>query len=62
MVFAWPTSFGTPAFVVNGLPNTAFTLISSAFSFTNANGYVNTYDVWISNTAQNSPIASFQIN
>jgi hypothetical protein len=62
LVFAWPTSFGTPAFVVNGLPNTAFTLISSAFSFTNANGYVNTYDVWISNTAQNSPIASFQIN
>lgn len=61
LVFAWPTSFGNPTFTVNGLPNTAWTKIGNAISFTNAYGYVNTYDVWISNTAQNSPIALFSI-
>lgn len=62
LVFAWPTTFGTPSFVINGLPSTAWTKINNSFAFTNANGYVNNYDVWISNTIQNSPIISFQIN
>ena len=62
LVFAWPTSYGTPAFTVNGLPNTAFTKIGNAVSHTNMHGYTVSYDVWISNTAQNSPIASFIIS
>ena len=62
LVFAWPTSFGSPSFTVNGLPNTAWTKISSSISFTNMNGYVENYDIWISNTAQNSPIAGFVIS
>jgi hypothetical protein len=62
LVFAWPSSYGTPTFTINGLPNTAWTKIGSSISFTNMNSYVNTYDVWISNTAQNSPITSFVIS
>ena len=64
LVFAWPASFGTPAFTINGLPNTAFTKIGSAVTHVNMFGYTNPsgYDVWISNTAQNSPIASFVIS
>lgn len=62
LAFAWPTSFGTPTFTINGLPNTAFTKISSSISFTNMYGYTTNYDVWLSNTAQNSPIASFVIS
>jgi hypothetical protein len=56
LLFAWPTSFGTPSFSVNGLPNTAFTKLKSGFTFTNFYGYQNSYDVWISNTLQGSPL------
>ena len=62
LAFAWPTSFGTPAFVINGLPNTAFTKVQGPYTFTNQYGYTASYDVWMSNTAQNSPITLFQIN
>jgi len=62
LAFAWPTSFGTPSFTINGLPNTAFTKISSSISFTNMHSYTTNYDVWLSNTAQNSPITSFVIS
>lgn len=62
LVFAWPTSFGTPTFTINGLPNTAFTKLGSPVSFTNMFGYTTNYDIWLSNTAQNSPIASFVIS
>jgi hypothetical protein len=62
LVFAWPSSYGTPTFTINGLPNTAWTKIGSSISFTNMFSYVTTYDVWISNTAQNSPITSFVIS
>jgi len=62
LVFAWPTSFGTPAFVVNNLPNTAFTKVNNAYAFTNQFGYITNYDVWMSNTQYNSPVALFQIN
>jgi len=62
LVFAWPTTFGTPTFVINGLPNSAWTKINNAYAFTNTFGYVTNYDVWISNTPQFSPITLFQIN
>ena len=62
LVFAWPSSYGTPTFTINNLPNTAWTKIGSSISFTNMHSYVNTYDVWISNTAQNSPISLFVIS
>jgi hypothetical protein len=62
LFFAWPTSFGNPTFVINGLPNTAWTKIGDTISFTNSQGFVHTYDVWISDTAQNSPIITFIIN
>jgi hypothetical protein len=61
LCWAFPTAFGTPKFTVNGLPNTAFTKINSAFSFVNSFGYTAQYDVWVSNTTQNSPIDKFQI-
>lgn len=62
LVFAWPTSFGTPTFVINGLPNTAWTKVNNNYTFTNVYGYTASYDVWMSNTPQFSPITSFQIN
>jgi hypothetical protein len=62
LVFAWPSSYGEPSFTINGLPNTAFTKIGNAVSHTNMNSYTINYDVWISNTAQNSAIASFIIS
>lgn len=62
LAFAWPTAWGNPSFVVNNLPTTAFTKVNSAFAFTNVYGYTINYDVWMSNTQQNSPLALFQIN
>jgi hypothetical protein len=59
LIFAWPSSVPgstLPTFTVNGLPNTAFTSIQSAWSFTNYWGFVSNYEVWISNTIQNSPL------
>jgi hypothetical protein len=57
LIFAWPTAFGTPAFTVNNLPNTAYTKVKSNFVFTNELGFSGTnYDVWVSNTLQNSPL------
>ena len=59
LVFAWPSSFSnsqTPNFNVNGLPNTAFTRIRNNSPFTNLFGYTTNYEVWISNTLQNSPL------
>lgn len=58
LCFAWPTLFGTPTFVINGLTNTAFTKVRGSSylnTFSNEYGFsgVN-YDVWISNTAYNS--------
>lgn len=61
LVFAHPTIFGTaPTFLVNGLPNSAFTKLRSS-SFVTDTGISVPYDVWISNTAQNSPINLFSI-
>ena len=62
LIFAWPSSFGsTPTFIINGLNSSAFTKVLSSWSFTNYYGYVESYDVWISNTKQNSSVATLQI-
>lgn len=56
LVFAFPSVFGTPSFVVNNLKNTAFTKVRSNSVFVNEYGFSGvSYDVWISNTAYNSP-------
>jgi hypothetical protein len=53
LIFAHPTIFGSsPTFVVNNLPNTAFTKVKS-YSFVNESGFSISYDVWVSNTAYN---------
>ena len=59
LLFAWPSSVPTatsPAFTVFGLQNTAFTNLKTGWSFTNIYGVVTNYEVWITNTAQNSPL------
>ena len=59
LIFAWPSSVPVstlPTFTVNGLPNTAFTSVQSAWSFTNYWGFVSNYEVWVSDTIQNSPL------
>lgn len=60
LIFAWPsnmTGATSPIFTVNGLPNTAFTSIETGWVFTNGNGFSGSnYEVWVSNTIQNSPI------
>lgn len=62
LIFAHPTVFGgSPTFKVNGLPNTAFTKVWDTLPLTTEFGLTVNYDVWISNTAQNSPIALFEI-
>jgi hypothetical protein len=45
--FAYPASFGTASFTVNGLPNTAWTLVTRAF--VNASGYSESYNIYRSN-------------
>jgi hypothetical protein len=59
LVFAWPSNVSnpyTPTFTVNGLPNTAFTRIRSNSPFVNQYGFTTNYEVWVSNTLQNSPL------
>ena len=59
LLFAWPSSVAnatSPTFTVNGLLNTGFTNLKTGWSFTNIYGVVTNYEVWISNTAQNSPL------
>lgn len=60
LVFAFDASWGTPIFIINGLPSTAFTKVREN-SFTNASGGSTTIQVWVSNTEQNSPITDFEI-
>jgi hypothetical protein len=57
LVFAFPSACGIPVFSVNGNPNSAFTKVKSDFAFVNENSWSGTlYDVWVSNTAQGSPL------
>ncbi len=45
--FAWPSSFGTPSFVVGGFASTAWN--KTTVSVTNAYGDTRNYDIWQSN-------------
>jgi len=60
LIFAWPSNVAgayTPTFTVNGLPNTAFTRVKNNWAFTNQYGFNGSdYEVWVSNTVQNSPL------
>ena len=66
LIFAWPSNFTnatTPIFTVNGLNSTAFTRVRTNSVFSNQYGFTGTrYEVWVSNTLQNSPITSLQIS
>ena len=44
LYLAWPTSYGTPIFVVNGLLDTDWVLVTRAF--VNASGYSESYDIY----------------
>lgn len=59
LIFAWPSGVSgayTPIFTVNGLQNTAFTNVKTNWIFTNAFGFTASYEVWVSNTQQNSTL------
>jgi hypothetical protein len=59
LLFAWPSNVPnatSPAFSVNGLTSTGFSRLLTNFSFINTHGIITNYEVWISNTAQNSPL------
>jgi len=66
LIFAWPSNFinaMAPTFTVNGLITTAFTRVRTNSVFSNQYGFTGTrYEVWVSNTLQNSPISSIQIS
>lgn len=62
LIIVYPSNFGaTASFAVNGLPNSAF---KKAFtqSHTNSHGYAREYIIYISNTAQGSPLASVVVS
>jgi hypothetical protein len=59
LIFAWPSSVDNslnPIFTVNNMRSTAFTNVATDWSFTNSYGFTTKYEVWVSNTLQNSPI------
>ncbi|NPD47495.1 hypothetical protein [Lentimicrobium sp. S6] len=60
LVFAFPQSWGAPTFVINGLPNSAYTKVRQS-NFVNELGYSEPYQIWASNTKQNSTISLFEI-
>jgi len=61
LIFAFPALFGTPSFYINGFAVTAFTKVRSASAFVNAYGATVSMDVWVSDNAYNSPLASVQL-
>lgn len=60
LIFAWPSGVVgalTPTFKVNGLTTTTFTRVRTASAFVNHYNFSGTnYEVWVSNTLQNSPL------
>jgi hypothetical protein len=59
LIFAWPSILpgaNSPIFTVNGSPNTAFTRVRTNSPFVGLNGFTTNYEVWVSNTLQNSPL------
>ena len=61
LCWAFPSSWGTPKFIINTREVNAFTKINSNFPYINIYGYREDYDVWVTNTAQNASIDLFQI-
>jgi len=67
LVFAFPSYFGQPVFWVNGLVNNAFTKIHGSGSVYYSSvtysigSYTQSYDVWLSNTQQYSPLDYLKI-
>ncbi len=60
LYYAYPASFGTATFTVNGLLNTAWTL--EVVNHTNASGWPENYNVYRSNTIQNGTGISIAIS
>jgi hypothetical protein len=60
LIFAWPSCLvgaTTPKFYVNGFLSTAFTRVRTASPLVNQyNSFTTNYEVWVSNTIQNSPL------
>jgi hypothetical protein len=57
LIFAFPSGFGSPSWTVGGFTVNAFTRVKSSFPFVNEYNWSGTsYDVWVSNTAQGSPL------
>lgn len=48
LVWAFPSSWGTPSFIVNGFPNNSISKFRDN-AFVNSLGYSTTYQVWITN-------------
>jgi len=59
LIFAFPTSFGTPTFIQNGLTNTAFTKYE--YTFENVVDYGVPFQIWISDSTYNGVVAKFNI-
>lgn len=62
LIFAFPSVFGNPQFIINGLTNTAFTKVRAASAFVNVYGSSMSMDVWVSDNLYNSPIGSVILN
>ncbi|WP_113636109.1 hypothetical protein [Nubsella zeaxanthinifaciens] len=60
-IFVVPVAFGMPAFNVNGLTNTDFTVVRSNSPFVNANGATVMVNVIVFNNIYNSPLNSLAI-
>jgi hypothetical protein len=59
LIFAWPSCLSgamTPKFYVNGFLSTAFTRVRTSSPLVNQHNFVTNYEVWVSNTLQNSPL------
>jgi hypothetical protein len=59
LIFAWPSCLSgstTPKFYVNGYLSTAFTRVRTSSPFSNQYDFITNYEVWVSNTLQNSPL------
>lgn len=60
-IFVVPVTFGMPAFTVNGLANTDFTVVRSNSPFVNAQGATVMVNVIVFNNRYNSPLNSLAI-
>lgn len=60
LIFAWPSNVSgstSPTFNVGGLASSAFTKVKTNWPFVNQFNFSGTdYEVWVSNTIQNSPL------